>query len=106
MKIKVDELKYSIRMFMLFESIAGRTYQGGLNDNITLFYSAISTTAKANERKGLTAQSITADELIDLIDEEPKLLEDFMQWLTRNAEEQRLKTGRKDNGDEQDKKKA
>lgn len=95
MKIKGKEyaLRYSIRMFMLFETMTGRTFRGGLTDNVTLFYCA------------LPSDAFTLDELIDTIDEEPNILDEFCEWLNKEATKQSERAGRKGK-DKKDKKKA
>lgn len=95
MKIKGQEytLKYSIRMFMLFEAMTGRTFQGGLTDNVTLFYCA------------LPSDAFTLDSLIDAIDEEPDILDEFCEWFNAEVKKQNERAGRKDK-QAKDKKKA
>lgn len=96
-KIKGEEyeLRYSIRMYMLFETMMGRTFQGGLTDCVTLLYCAF------------PGGVVTLDDVIDAIDEDPRVFDAFCQWLNRNAEEQRERAGRTEGEDtSEDKKKV
>ena len=79
MKITVKdrevELKYSLRIYMVFESMVNRAFNPNLTgDAVMLFLAAI-----------LSSDSncdIDLDGLIDMIDEEPMLLDDFIKWYS------------------------
>lgn len=103
MEIKVNDLHYSIRMFMLFEQITMRPYQGGLNDNITLFYSALVSTAFINEKKGIQSPKPDPEELMDIIDQNPHLLQEFVQWLEQKIKEQNHLFAKAEEGDDKKK---
>lgn len=76
------ELKYSIRMYMLFESAnGGRSFKGGnLTDELLLFLSCI---WGANR-----TVSIGLDDLIEAVDDNPLLLSSWRSWLSEQIERQ------------------
>ena len=78
MKINIQgkdvELKRSLRSMIFYESLAGKPFEPKqLVDIITYFYSVI----MSSER----TLTITLDEFVDLLDENPQLLIDFSTWL-------------------------
>lgn len=82
-KIKDKEyrIKYSIRMYLMFEGAKGRVFEGGtLTDEIALLLCCI----WASDKESLVA----LDDLIDAIDEDPSILSQWRQWLADNVERQ------------------
>ena len=78
MKINIQgkdvELKRSLRSMIFYESLAGKPFEPKqLVDIITYFYSVV----MSSER----TLTITLDEFVDLLDENPQLLIDFSTWL-------------------------
>ena len=78
MKIQIQgkyvELKRSLRSMIFYESLAGKPFEPKqLVDIITYFYSVV----MSSER----TLTITLDEFVDLLDENPQLLIDFSTWL-------------------------
>lgn len=77
-KVKDKELtiKNSLRNYLIFESITERSFVGNtLEDIILLFFS--STLAQAKD-----TISISYDEFLDLLDEQPNLITEYIKWLT------------------------
>ena len=79
MKITVKdrevELRYSLRIYMVFESMVNRAFNPKLvSDSIMLFLSAIISSNQDCD--------ITLDSLVDMIDANPKLLDDFIRWYS------------------------
>lgn len=77
-KIKDTEvnLKNSLRNYLIFESITERSFVGNtLEDIILLFFS--STLAQVKDRI-----SISYEEFLDLLDEQPNLITEYIKWLT------------------------
>ena len=82
MKVKVNnievELRYSLRIYMVFESMVNRSFNPKLvSDSIMLFLSAIISSNQDCD--------ITLDSLVDMIDDDPKLLDDFVRWYSDKA---------------------
>ena len=82
MKLKVNnievELRYSLRIYMVFESMVNRAFNPNLvSDSIMLFLSAIISSNQDCD--------ITLDSLVDMIDSDPKLLDDFVRWYSDKA---------------------
>ena len=82
MKVKVNnievELRYSLRIYMVFESMVNRAFNPNLvSDSIMLFLSAIISSNQDCD--------ITLDSLVDMIDADPKLLDDFVRWYSDKA---------------------
>ena len=80
MNIKIQgkdvELKRSLRSMIFYESLAGKPFEPKqLVDIITYFYSVV----MSSER----TLTITLDEFVDLLDENPQLLIDFSTWLAK-----------------------
>lgn len=79
-KIKINgkeyKVKQSLRALMLFEQITGRfatEITPSINDTVVLFYSLLKSNNKDFE--------ISQDELIDIIDEQPEILDNFNDYL-------------------------
>lgn len=82
MKLNIQEkeinIKYSFKGFMAYEQITGESFKPqGLKEIITLFYSMVMTSN--NEL------SITFDEFIDWLDENPLKLNEFTNFLAENT---------------------
>lgn len=82
MKILIQDreinIKYSFRGFMAYEQITGESFKPqGMKEVITLFYSMVMTAD--NEL------SITFDEFIDWLDENPEQLNNFSTFLVENT---------------------
>ena len=75
---KEINIKYSFKGFMAYEQITGESFKPqGLNEIITLFYSMVMTS-----NNDLT---ITFDEFIDWLDENPEQLNNFSTFLVENT---------------------
>ena len=73
-KDKEIELKYSFRSLMMYENITGHTLtQANLTDVITFIYCVIISSSKD--------YSITLNDVIDYIDENPSFIGEFGEWL-------------------------
>lgn len=74
-KDKEVELKYSIRVLLMYENITGKTFESSSITNlITFFYCVV--VYSAND------YSIMLDEFITWIDENDGVLVEFGNWLT------------------------
>lgn len=100
MKIQIQgkdvELKRSLRSMIFYESLAGKPFEPKqLVDIITYFYSVV----MSSER----TLTITLDEFVDLLDENPQLLIDFSTWLANVfALESQIKAVKEDEKKEED----
>lgn len=100
MKIKIQgkdvELKRSLRSMIFYESLAGKPFEPKqLVDIITYFYSVV----MSSER----TLTITLDEFVDLLDENPQLLIDFSTWLAKVFElESQIKAAKEDEKKKED----
>lgn len=73
-KDKNIELKYTIRAMLMFENIADKTFNAsGLTDVITFMYCCVLASCKD--------YSITFDEFIDYLDENPSVINEFGDWI-------------------------
>lgn len=73
-KGKEIELKNSIRAYMIYENVEGKSFTfSSVSDLVTFFYCTIVSSSKD--------YSITLDEVIDEIDKNPNLIQEFSTWL-------------------------
>lgn len=73
-KEKEIELKYSIRSLMMYENMTSHNFNPTtITDIITYMYCIVLASSKD--------ETITFDEFIDCIDENPDVIEDFNTWL-------------------------
>lgn len=86
MKVKIKdqtvELAYTMRMYILFETIQGKSVnfisEPSYTDLIVLFYCAIIATLQKNKQP----LDISYDEFLDFVDEGgDKLIAEFSQWF-------------------------
>lgn len=80
MKIKIKdkevELKYSIRALMMFENIMNKTFSiDNTQDSVVFFYCIVLASDKALK--------ISFDEFLDILDEQPNVISDFAEWITK-----------------------
>ena len=80
MKININgneiALKYSFRAMIIFEKITGTTFSGnGITEILIYFYATILGSDKNN--------SITFDEFMDWLDENPDMINEFSKWLSK-----------------------
>ena len=81
-KDKEIELKYTFRAYIIYEQITDENFTPkGLKEIITLFYSFLMSSDRDN--------TITFDEFVDYLDENPTVLDEFSQWLKEHMEVQR-----------------
>lgn len=78
MKIQIKNteitLKYSFRSLIIYEQITGKSFEPkSLGDIIIYFYSSVLGSAKDF--------TITYDEFLDWLDENPSAITDFSKWL-------------------------
>ena len=77
-KDKEIELKYSIRAMIMYENMTDKSFSPqNLTDIITFMYCVVISSAKD--------YSITFDEFIDFLDENPNAVNDFGEWLTSST---------------------
>lgn len=77
---KKIELRQTIRTYIIFESIAGKSPDKIENtlDTLTLMYATIVGSAKDT--------TITFDQFLDYVDEHPESITEFTKFLLGNAE--------------------
>ena len=78
MKVTINdreiELKYSFRSMMIYEKIAGVSFNPrGVTEIMIYFYS----TLLASDKE----LTLTFDDFVDWVDENPKSLNDFSEWV-------------------------
>lgn len=85
--MKIDgkeyKLKYTLRMFYLFEQVQTGSYAGGIYGNCLLFYCCL----KANNQ----GFEMDFEKFTDCLDDDPDLLEDFMKFLQTNQPKDKKK---------------
>lgn len=88
-------IRYTVRAMILFEQMRHKAFSlETLTDQYYFIYSLILATNKDC--------TLTFDDLLDAIDENPKIMEDFSDWLTAVSEQRAMY----DKGGGDDKKKA
>lgn len=76
-KEKEIELKNTFRSMIIFEKVAGKTFNPeGITDILLYFYSVIMASDKDCD--------LEFEEFINMVDENPKLLTDFSEWLNKS----------------------
>ena len=74
-KNKTVNLKYTFRALMIYENIANKSFNPkGISDVVIFFYSVVIATTKDN--------TITFDDFLDWLDEQPTAINEFSVWLT------------------------
>ena len=68
-------LKYSFKSMMMFENITNKSFAPSTLTDVMIFMLCV---ILASDK---TVQ-LTFEELIDMVDENPSLVEDFSNWLT------------------------
>lgn len=83
MEILGIKLKYSLRMYVAFEGIAGKSFSlDSYTDIITLIFAAIVTAPAV--RSG-DKDCPTADEIYNYLDEHQDTIRTFVEWLTSQS---------------------
>ena len=68
-------LKYSFRALMIYENITQKSFNPqGLTDVVTFFFSVVVASAKDT--------TLSFDDFIEWLDDNPESLNQFSQWLT------------------------
>ena len=85
MLLKIDNkeitLKYTLRGYMIFEQVTNHSFNGvGMSDFVILFYSMLMASDKE--------LTITFDDFIDYLDENPQLMGEFSEWISANIAKQ------------------
>ena len=74
-KNKIVSLKYSFRALMIYENITQKSFNPqGLTDVITFFFSVVVASAKDT--------TLSFDDFLEWLDNNPDSLNQFSQWLT------------------------
>lgn len=77
------ELKYSIRAMMMYENITDKSFNPvNVTDVLTFFYCIVVASSKD--------YSLTFDDFIDMIDENPQYITDFTKWIQSIIETQNV----------------
>lgn len=72
-------LKYSFRAMMIYENIANKSFEPkGVSEFIIFFYSTVMASDKELE--------LTFNEFVEWLDEHPKELTNFIEWLKATIE--------------------
>lgn len=75
------ELKQTFRAHIIYEQITGNTFNPkNITDIITFFYSTVMACDKE--------LTVTFDEFVEWLDENPEKLNEFVTWLTDNDRRQ------------------
>lgn len=75
------ELKHTFRAHIIYEQITGNTFSPkNITDIITFFYSTVMACDKE--------LTVTFDEFVSWLDEQPEKLNEFVSWLTDNDRRQ------------------
>lgn len=83
MKLKINEneieLKHTLRSLILYENVTGQTFAAPqtIQDIITYFYCVVVGSSKD--------YSLSFDEFVDVLDEQPNLINEFTQWIQDQA---------------------
>lgn len=73
------ELKYSVRSMIMYENITEKSFSPqSMTDIITYFYCVILSSGKD--------YSLTFDEFIDYLDENPDAIKEFSEWLNNTVQ--------------------
>lgn len=76
-KGKEIELKNTFRSMIIYEKVAGKTFNPqGITEILLYFYSVIMASDKDCE--------LEFDDLLDMVDNNPKLITDFSEWLNKS----------------------
>ena len=68
-------LKYSFRALMIYENITQKSFNPkGISDVVVFFYAVVVATTKDN--------TLSFDDFIDWLDDNPTAINDFSVWLT------------------------
>lgn len=85
MKIKIKdkdvELRYSMRALIMYENITNKTFNPQTTTDVMIYFLCVLLSSDK------TLQ-LTLDELLDIVDENPKVLNDFAEWLTGETRKQ------------------
>jgi hypothetical protein len=76
-KGKEIELKNTFRSMIIYEKVAGKTFNPeGKTEILLYYYSVIMASDKDCQ--------LEFDDLLDMVDENPKLITDFSEWLNKS----------------------
>ena len=74
-KDKIITLKLSLRSLLAYENITGKNFNPqNFSDMLVFFYAVVITSSKD--------YSLTFDDFVDYLDENPVLLEQLSQWIS------------------------
>lgn len=78
-KDKEIELKYSIRALLMYENMTEKTFSTStlLTDMIVFMYCIVISSSKD--------YSLSFDDFIDYLDENPNAIQEFAEWLKNNV---------------------
>ena len=94
---KEIQLKYSFRSMMIYENIAKKSFEPkGITEFILLFYSMIMASDKDFE--------MSLEGFIDWLDEQPKVLEEYIKWLAGTIDKNNYLSMKTDDGGDDEKK--
>ena len=87
-KGKTYEMRYTFRAMLIYEKITDKSFSPlGLSDVLMFFYGTILAVDKDIE--------FSFDEFLDFCDENPNLVAEFADWLTRVIKQKAAKTKKK-----------
>ena len=97
MKVLDIELRYSLRMFVAYESLTGEPFTGGtVSSAINLLVAAIATSKDVMDGSKTMP---TLDAIYDAIDADEKLLTDFSAWIAASGKPSELIIGDAEDGE-------
>jgi len=78
-KDKEIELKYSIRALLMYENMTDKTFSTStlLTDMVVFMYCVVISSSKD--------YSLSFDDFIDFLDENPDAIQEFAEWLKNNV---------------------
>ena len=82
-KGKEVTLKYSFKSMMMFENITNKSFAPSTLTDVMVFMLCVILASSKDTQ-------LTFEELIDMVDENPRIVEEFSDWLTNEVNKQNL----------------
>lgn len=76
-------LKYTFKSMMMYENITNKAFAPSTLTEVIIFMFCVIIASDKSAQ-------LTFEELIDIVDDNPSLLEDFSEWLTKEVNKQNL----------------
>lgn len=78
-KDKTVELKYGFRSLILYENITGKSFNPQTTTDVLVFMYSVILGSDKNV-------SLTFDEFLDMVDENPNMVVEFSEWLQKELD--------------------